>query len=126
MLLLICALAAVAAPVPLLQESMGLMGPVLWLISAAPGQCLVLSIATIRPWQAMAPSVHRASIRNSQTGSRDTSILDRSGGGGFVSYVAFVPGLGVGVFVAVDRVDFGMFLGLVQAADGQFATLTTR
>lgn len=54
-------------------------------------------------------------------------ILDKSGGGGgFMSYVAFAPGRGVGVFVAVDRVDFGMFLGLVQAADGLLATLTTR
>jgi len=54
-------------------------------------------------------------------------ILDKSGGGGgFMSYVAFAPGRGVGVFVAVDRTDFGMFLGLVQAADGLLATLTTR
>jgi D-alanyl-D-alanine-carboxypeptidase/D-alanyl-D-alanine-endopeptidase len=54
-------------------------------------------------------------------------ILDKSGGGGgFMSYIAFAPGRGVGVFVAVDRVDFGMFLGLVQAADGLLATLTTR
>jgi len=54
-------------------------------------------------------------------------ILDKTGGGGgFMSYVAFAPGRGVGVFVAVDRVDFGMFLGLVQAADGLLATLTTR
>jgi serine-type D-Ala-D-Ala carboxypeptidase/endopeptidase len=29
--------------------------------------------------------------------------------GGFMSYIAFVPGREVGVFLAVDRVDFAMF-----------------
>jgi D-alanyl-D-alanine-carboxypeptidase/D-alanyl-D-alanine-endopeptidase len=54
-------------------------------------------------------------------------ILDKSGGGGgFMTYVAFAPGRRVGVFVAVDRVDFGMFLGLVNAADELLASLTTR
>jgi serine-type D-Ala-D-Ala carboxypeptidase/endopeptidase len=54
-------------------------------------------------------------------------ILDKTGGGGgFMSYVAFAPGRGVGVFVAVDRVDFGMFLSVMHAADGLIATLATR
>ncbi len=54
-------------------------------------------------------------------------ILDKSGGGGgFMSYVAFAPGRGAGVFVVVDRVDFAMFLGMVQAADQILGTLVTR
>ncbi len=44
--LLICALAVMAAPVraagPLLQEAIGLMGPIMWLSSGAPG--LVLGV----------------------------------------------------------------------------------
>ena len=54
-------------------------------------------------------------------------LLDKSGGGGgFMSYMAFAPGRHVGVFVAVDRVDFYMFFGLVGGADGLLATLATR
>jgi D-alanyl-D-alanine-carboxypeptidase/D-alanyl-D-alanine-endopeptidase len=54
-------------------------------------------------------------------------LLTKSGGGaGFMSYIAFAPGRGVGVFVAVNRVDFGMFKGLTAGANGLVAMLATR
>ncbi len=54
-------------------------------------------------------------------------IMQKSGGGaGFMSYVAFAPGTGVGVFVAVNRVDFGMFAGVVHGANALIASLVTR
>ncbi len=54
-------------------------------------------------------------------------ILQKSGGGGgFMSYVAFAPGRDVGVFVTVSRLDFGMYAGLVAAANGIIADLTPR
>lgn len=54
-------------------------------------------------------------------------VLEKSGGGGgFMSYVAFAPGRGAGVFVAVDRVDFGMFAGMVGGANQILANLVTR
>jgi D-alanyl-D-alanine-carboxypeptidase/D-alanyl-D-alanine-endopeptidase len=54
-------------------------------------------------------------------------LIAKSGGGaGFMSYVAFAPGRDVGVFVAVSRVDFPMFLALEGAANRLIATLTTR
>jgi D-alanyl-D-alanine-carboxypeptidase/D-alanyl-D-alanine-endopeptidase len=55
------------------------------------------------------------------------ALLTKSGGGvGFMSYVAFAPGRGVGVFVAINRTDFGIFAALVGAANGLIATLVTR
>ncbi|HEX5325397.1 MAG TPA: D-alanyl-D-alanine-carboxypeptidase/endopeptidase AmpH [Acetobacteraceae bacterium] len=54
-------------------------------------------------------------------------LLEKSGGGGgFMTYVAFAPGRGVGVFVAVDRVDFAMFAALVGAANQLVGELVTR
>jgi D-alanyl-D-alanine-carboxypeptidase/D-alanyl-D-alanine-endopeptidase len=54
-------------------------------------------------------------------------IVQKAGGGaGFMTYAAFAPGTGVGVFVAVTRVDFGMFGALSQAANGLIASLVTR
>lgn len=54
-------------------------------------------------------------------------IVEKSGGGGgFMSYLAFIPGRQVGVFVAVSRVDFAMFYGLTTAANGLLAELATR
>ena len=54
-------------------------------------------------------------------------ILQKSGGGGgFMSYIAFVPGRGVGLFVAVNRVDFTMFYGLTTAANELLASLAPR
>ncbi|HUI20543.1 MAG TPA: D-alanyl-D-alanine-carboxypeptidase/endopeptidase AmpH [Methylocella sp.] len=55
------------------------------------------------------------------------AVLAKSGGGvGFMSYIAFAPGRDVGVFVAVNRVDFAMFAGLTEAANALIATLATR
>lgn len=55
------------------------------------------------------------------------ALIEKSGGGvGFMSYIAFAPGRGVGVFVAVNRADFGMFSKLTGAADGMIANLATR
>jgi D-alanyl-D-alanine-carboxypeptidase/D-alanyl-D-alanine-endopeptidase len=54
-------------------------------------------------------------------------LVAKSGGGlGFMSYIAFAPGRRVGVFVAVNRVDFPMFFGLTDAANKLIASLTTR
>ena len=54
-------------------------------------------------------------------------LLVKSGGGaGFMSYVAFAPGRAVGVFVAVNRVDFPMFVGLTDTANKLIASLVTR
>ena len=54
-------------------------------------------------------------------------IMQKSGGGGgFMSYIAFVPGRDVGLFVAVNRVDFTMFFGLTTAANELLASLAPR
>ena len=53
-------------------------------------------------------------------------ILQKSGGGGFMSYIAFVPGRDVGIFVGVNRVDFTMFFGLANAANEFLASLAPR
>ena len=53
-------------------------------------------------------------------------IAKSGGGGGFMTYVAFAPGRDVGVFVAVSRLDFGMYAGLVTAANGIIAGLASR
>ena len=54
-------------------------------------------------------------------------LLAKSGGGaGFMSYVAFAPGRDVGVFVAVNRVDFPMFSTLTGAANKLIAEIATR
>ncbi|MCI0467219.1 MAG: D-alanyl-D-alanine-carboxypeptidase/endopeptidase AmpH [Beijerinckiaceae bacterium] len=55
------------------------------------------------------------------------ALLAKSGGGaGFMSYIAFAPGRGIGLFVAVNRVDFAMFFALTKAANGLIANLVTR
>jgi D-alanyl-D-alanine-carboxypeptidase/D-alanyl-D-alanine-endopeptidase len=52
------------------------------------------------------------------------TILQKSGGlAGFMSYVAFAPGRDVGVFVAVNKIDFGMFAGLTEGANELVASL---
>lgn len=54
-------------------------------------------------------------------------IVQKSGGGaGFMGYIAFAPGRGVGVFVALSRVDFAMFTAMTQAANALIASLATR
>lgn len=55
------------------------------------------------------------------------ALLVKSGGGvGFMSYIAFAPGRSIGVFVAVNRVDFPMFFGLTAAANALIANLVIR
>jgi D-alanyl-D-alanine-carboxypeptidase/D-alanyl-D-alanine-endopeptidase len=53
-------------------------------------------------------------------------VVKSGGGAGFMSYIAFAPGRDVGVFVAVNRVDFQMFFALTAAANKLIATLVTR
>ena len=55
------------------------------------------------------------------------ALLEKSGGGaGFMSDIVFAPGRDVGVFVAVNRVDFPMFFGLTDAVHKLVASLVTR
>ena len=54
-------------------------------------------------------------------------IMQKSGGGGgFMSYIAFFPSREVGLFVAVNRVDFTMFSRLTKAANELPASLAPR
>lgn len=59
-------------------------------------------------------------------GIRPTLIAKSGGGAGFMSYVAFVPGRDVGLFVAVNRVDFAMFHTLTSEANALISNLVTR
>ncbi len=55
------------------------------------------------------------------------ALIAKSGAGlGFMSYVVFAPGRHVGVFIVVNRVDFGTFAGLTEGANGLVASLATR
>src|SRR5262249_51211657 len=54
-------------------------------------------------------------------------IVQKSGGGGgFMTYIAFAPGKDVGVFVAVNRLDFAMFHALTASANNLISNLVTR
>jgi D-alanyl-D-alanine-carboxypeptidase/D-alanyl-D-alanine-endopeptidase len=98
---------------------------------------LALSHAVYRPRQAMpaAAGFDEAGpmaglglgwVTTAAQGVQPT-IVQKSGGlSGFMSYVAFAPGRGVGVFVAVNRVDFAMFSALAGAANNLTAELATR
>jgi len=59
-------------------------------------------------------------------GAQPMLLTKSSGGGGFMSYVALAPGKNVGVFVAVNRVNFPMFFALAAAANNLVGTLATR
>ncbi len=59
-------------------------------------------------------------------GVQPTLLVKSGGGAGFMSYIAFAPGRDVGVFVAVNRVDFPMFFALTDAANKLIASLVTR
>jgi len=59
-------------------------------------------------------------------GIRPLLVAKSGGGAGFMSYIAFAPGRDVGLFVAVNRVDFAMFFGMTTAANGLIANLVTR
>ena len=43
-----------------------------------------------------------------------------------MSYIAFIPGRDVGIFVGVNGVDFTMFFGLTMAANELLASLALR
>jgi D-alanyl-D-alanine-carboxypeptidase/D-alanyl-D-alanine-endopeptidase len=43
-----------------------------------------------------------------------------------MTYIAFAPGRDVGVFVAVNRIDFAMFSGLTDGANELIAVLAPR
>ena len=53
-------------------------------------------------------------------------IMQKSGSGGFMSYIAFFPSREVGLFVAVNRVDFATFSRLTKAANELPASLAPR
>jgi D-alanyl-D-alanine-carboxypeptidase/D-alanyl-D-alanine-endopeptidase len=59
-------------------------------------------------------------------GIRPTMVAKSGGGGGFMTYIAFAPGRDVGVFVAVNKVDFTMFYGMATATNDLIANLVTR
>lgn len=42
---------------------------------------------------------------------------------GFMGYLAFVPGRGVGIFLVVGRLDIGTSSGMASAANGLLAML---
>ncbi|MGH6921430.1 MAG: D-alanyl-D-alanine-carboxypeptidase/endopeptidase AmpH [Geminicoccaceae bacterium] len=51
-------------------------------------------------------------------------ILQKSGAlAGFMTYTVFAPSHGVGVFVAVNKIDFGMYAGLTEGAKELIASL---
>jgi serine-type D-Ala-D-Ala carboxypeptidase/endopeptidase len=66
-------------------------------------------------WVTMAPE-----------GPRPLLVQKTGGLAGFMSYVAFAPGTGVGAFVAVNRIDFGMFAGLADGVNDLIAGLVPR
>jgi serine-type D-Ala-D-Ala carboxypeptidase/endopeptidase len=54
-------------------------------------------------------------------------IMAKSGGlAGFMTYVVLAPTRGVGVFVAVNRLNFPMFEGLQNAANSLLSDLAPR
>ena len=59
-------------------------------------------------------------------GIRPTLVTKSGGGVGFMSYVAFAPGRGVGVFVAISRVDFAAFPVMTAMTNSLIAQLATR
>jgi D-alanyl-D-alanine-carboxypeptidase/D-alanyl-D-alanine-endopeptidase len=66
-------------------------------------------------WLTMAPD-----------GRRPLLVQKTGGLAGFMSYVAFAPGTGVGAFVAVNRVDFAMFGSLTENVNELIAGLVPR
>ena len=98
---------------------------------------LALSHAVYRPRQSLAAAIGFDEARpmaglglgwvEQAADGVNPMLLAKSGGGaGFMTYAAFAPGRRVGVFLAVNRVDFGMFGGLAGGVNRLIATLTTR
>lgn len=59
-------------------------------------------------------------------GAQPMLVVKSGGGAGFMSYIAFAPGRNVGVFIAVNRVDFPMFSGVTDTANKLITSLVTR
>jgi D-alanyl-D-alanine-carboxypeptidase/D-alanyl-D-alanine-endopeptidase len=59
-------------------------------------------------------------------GIRPTIVQKAGALSGFMSYIAFAPGRDVGVFVAVNRLDFVMFSALAGATNNLIAGLVPR
>lgn len=57
---------------------------------------------------------------------RPTIVAKSGAGGGFMTYIALAPGRDLGVFVAVNKVDFNMFGGMAAMANDLTANLVTR
>jgi D-alanyl-D-alanine-carboxypeptidase/D-alanyl-D-alanine-endopeptidase len=104
---------------------------------ADPTGLLALSHAVYRPRQAIPVAIgfdERTPMAGlglgwvtvAAQGIQPMLVTKSGGGAGFMSYIAFAPGRDVGVFVAVNRVDFPMFFGLTGAATGLIANLVTR
>jgi D-alanyl-D-alanine-carboxypeptidase/D-alanyl-D-alanine-endopeptidase len=102
-----------------------------------PSGALTLSHAVYRPRQAMPAAIgfdEAAPMAGLALGwvavapqTIEPMLLAKSGGGaGFMSYIAFAPGRGAGVFLAINRVDFPMFFALTGAANKLIASLVTR
>ena len=102
-----------------------------------PDAALLLSHAVYRQRQALAAAVgfdEAGPMSGLGLGwvvvaadGRMPMIAQKTGGGaGFMSYIAFAPGRGAGVFVVASRVDFGMFAGMTHAANDLIANLATR
>jgi D-alanyl-D-alanine-carboxypeptidase/D-alanyl-D-alanine-endopeptidase len=105
--------------------------------ATAANSVLMLSHAMYRPRQAMPAAIgfdEAAPMEGLGLGwvivaaqGIQPMLLEKSGGGaGFMSYVAFAPGRSVGVFVAVNRADFGMFGPLTDVARKVIASLVSR
>jgi D-alanyl-D-alanine-carboxypeptidase/D-alanyl-D-alanine-endopeptidase len=67
-----------------------------------------------------------ASVTMAAEGARPMIVQKAGGGGGFMTYIALAPGRNVGVFVAVNRVDFRMYHGMAAAVNDLIANLVTR
>jgi serine-type D-Ala-D-Ala carboxypeptidase/endopeptidase len=103
----------------------------------APDDTLALSHAVYRQRQALSAAIgFDEGVPMSGLGlgwvvlaanGAQPTLLTKSGGGvGFMSYMAFAPGRNAGVFVVVNRADFGMFSPLVGAVNTLIGSLATR
>lgn len=59
-------------------------------------------------------------------GERPMILAKSGGGGGFMTYTAFAPGRGAAIFIAANRVNFGMFHAVATAANQILSNLATR
>jgi len=102
-----------------------------------PDGILLLSHAVYRPRQSLPAAIGFDEagpmaglglgwVTMAAEGIRPMLVVKSGGGAGFMSYVAFAPGRGVGLFVAVNRVDFQMFFGMTNAANALIENLVTR